>query len=103
MDPAAAFFLVILCLQAVFVAAMILLVGRRFPQRLRVYRWVAPAALPLLLFAMATFAYLNVETGSGVPIASVPIAPVMRLFVADAILWLAGVLFASLLMRITRR
>ena len=47
MDPAAAFFFIVLVLQAVFVAALVLLVGRRFPARLRLYRLVAPAAVPI--------------------------------------------------------
>jgi hypothetical protein len=103
MDPAASFLLVVVSLQAVFVAAVILLIGRRFPKRIPVYRWVAPAALPMLLFLMATFAYVNIETGQGIAVGSVELTPVLRLFLADATLWLLGVLFASLLVRLTRR
>ena len=103
MDPATSFLLVVVSLQAVFVAAVILLVGRRFPRRIPVYRWVAPAALPVLLFLMATFAYINIETGQGIALDAVQLQPVLRLFLADATLWLVGVVFASLLIRLTRR
>ena len=103
MDPAASFLLVVVSLQAVFVAAVILLIGRRFPRRIAAYRWVAPAALPVLLFLMATFAYIATETDEGIGLDQVQLVPVLRLFLADATLWLLGVLFAGLLTRLWKR
>jgi hypothetical protein len=94
-DAAASFFFVILALQAVMTAAVILLVGRRFPKRLRVYRFVAPAALPLLLFAMVAFAAVTGGDASGPNLA--------RIFLAYAVLWLFGVIFATMLIRWTQR
>jgi hypothetical protein len=90
MNPASTFFFTVLALQAVFTAAMVLLVGRRFPARLKVYRFVAPAALPILLFALVAFA-----AASG--------PNLLRIFLSDAVLWLVGVLFGSLVIRLRRR
>jgi hypothetical protein len=103
MAPASAFFVTVLVLQAVFVLAVLLLVGRRFPRRLRLYRFVAPAALPILLFALASYAYVSVQTGQGVPIETVPLAPITRLFLADGVLWLVGLLFGNLVIRLAGR
>jgi hypothetical protein len=103
MDPAAAFFFVVLALQAVFVAALVLLVGRRFPARLRLYRFVAPAALPILLWGMASLAYLQSRHEAGLPPDMISYEPVVRFFLGYAILWLIGVLWATMLIRWTRR
>ncbi len=103
MDPAAAFFFVVLALQAVFVAALVLLVGRRFPARLKLYRFVAPAALPILLWALASLAYLQSRHEAGLPPDMISYEPVVRFFLGYAILWLIGVLWATMLIRWTRR
>jgi NADH:ubiquinone oxidoreductase subunit 3 (subunit A) len=103
MDPAAAFFFVVLALQAVFVAALVLLVGRRFPARLKLYRFVAPAALPFLLWAMASLAYLQSRHEAGLPPDMISYEPVVRFFLGYAILWLVGVLWATVLIRWTHR
>ncbi len=94
MDAAAGFFLAILGLQAVFTAAMMLLVGRRFPGRLKVYRFAAPAAVPALLFALVGFAAANGGAAGGPGLG--------RVFLSDVVLWLTGVLFASLVIRPAR-
>jgi hypothetical protein len=94
-NPAAAFFFTVLALQAVFTAAMVLLVGRRFPARLKVYRLVAPAAVPTMLFALVAFAAVSNDAASGPNLA--------RIFLSDLLLWLVGVLFASLVIRLSRR
>jgi hypothetical protein len=103
MSPPAIFFFAVLASQLGFVAALLFLVIRRFPERLPVYRWIAPAAVPLLLFALATFAYVRITTSLGLPVDKVPLEPVARLFLAYAVLWLVGVLFAGLLIRWMRR
>lgn len=103
MNPAAAFFFVVLALQAVFVAALVLLVGRRFPARLKLYRFVAPAALPVLLWAMASLAYVQSRREMGLPSDMISYEPVVRFFLGYATLWLVGVLWATMLIRWTRR
>lgn len=103
MNPAAAFFFVVLALQAVFVAALILLVGRRFPARLPLYRLIAPAALPILLWALASLAYWRALYEEGLPPDMISYGPIGRFFVGYAILWLVGVLWATMLIRWTRR
>ncbi|WP_019833020.1 hypothetical protein [Sphingomonas sp. PR090111-T3T-6A] len=103
MNPAAAFFFVVLALQAVFVAALVLLVGRRFPARLKLYRLVAPAALPILLWGMASLAYLQSRREMGLPQDMISYEPVVRFFLGYGILWLIGVLWATMLIRWTRR
>ena len=106
MDPAAAFFFVMVALQAVFVAALILLVGRRFPARLKLYRLVVPAALPILLWALASLAYWRALSEEGLPpdmISYISYAPIVRFFIGYGVLWLVGVLWATMLIRWTRR
>ncbi len=103
MDPAAAFFFVVVTLQAVFVAALILLVGRRFPVRLKLYRFVVPAALPILLWALASLAYWRALQEAGLPPDMISYAPIVRFFIGYGVLWLVGVLWATMLIRWTRR
>ncbi len=103
MDPAAAFFFMVLALQVVFVAALVLLVSRRFPARLKLYRFVAPAALPILLWGMASLAYLQSRREVGLPPDMISYEPVVRFFIGYATLWLVGVLFATMLIRWIRR
>jgi hypothetical protein len=102
MNPAASFFFVVLALQMVFVAALILLVGRRFPARLKLYRFVVPAALPILLWALASLAYWRALSEEGLPPDMISVAPIGRFFLGYAILWLVGVLWATMLIRWTR-
>ena len=96
MDPDAGFFLAVLVLQAVFTGAVILIVEWRLPTRTRMYRFIAPAALPVLMFAFAVFAAVQLYSGA------LP-SDFARMALAYAVLWLAGVIFASLLLSITRR
>jgi hypothetical protein len=107
MNPAAAFFFIVLALQAVFTVATVWLVGRRYPARLRVYRFVAPAALPLLLFALVAYSFLEsfaeLRAQAGIPFEPVLLAPLGRIFLAYAVLWLFGVILANLVIRLTRR
>ena len=93
-----------MALQAVFVAALILLVGRRFPARLPLYRFVVPAALPILLWALASLAYWRALTEEGLPpdmISTAPIAPLLPRTMRSCG-W-CGVLWATMLIRWTRR
>ncbi len=107
MHPAAAFFLIVLAMQAVFVAAVILLVGRRFPARIRLYRWVAPAAVPMLLFMLVSYAYVTEYLGilqiTGGTFDPVRLAPLGRFAIGYGVLWLIGVLFAGMLIRLVLR
>ena len=102
-DPAAAFFFTVLALQAAFTGAVVLLVGRRFPARLPVYRFVAPAALPLVLLVLLVIGYAGAHRSAGIPVAAINWLPLGRFVLAYAVLWLVGVLFASLLLRLIGR
>jgi hypothetical protein len=106
-SPAAAFFIVVLVMQAVFTASVILLVGRRFPARLRLYRWVAPAAVPVLMFALIAFSfvstYLHALDTLRRPFEPAMLAPLASIALGYAVLWLAGVLFAGMLIRLVLR
>ncbi|USI73075.1 hypothetical protein [Sphingomonas morindae] len=103
MDPAAAFFFTVLALQAAFTGAVVLLVGRRFPARLPVYRFVVPAALPLVLLVLLLVGYAGANRSAGVAFGDIHWLPLGRFVLAYAVLWLVGVLFASLLLRLMRR
>ncbi len=107
MNPAAAYFLVALALQAVFTTAVILLVARRFPARVRLYRWVAPAAVPLMLYTLVSYAfvraYLDFLDQLGRPFEVTMLAPLGRFAIGYGVLWLIGVLLAGLLIRFVRR
>ena len=96
MDPDASFFFFILTSQAVFTAAIVLIVEWRVPARTRLYRFIAPAALPVLMLAFAVFAAAQLYSGA------LP-SDFARMALAYAVLWLAGVIFANLLLAIVRR
>lgn len=100
MDSGSAFFAQALVLQFVFTAAVIALVARRYPARLPVYRFVVPGAVPVLLFAFASYAYVQLAHYQGLTIGWEPLG---RLALAYAVLWLVGVLGASLVARLARR
>ncbi len=107
MNPASAFFLLVLVMQAVFTTAVILLVGRRFPARLRLYRWVAPAAVPILLFIMVVYSFVSTylrfiaiqQRAFDVSMLT-PLGPIA---LGYAVLWLIGVLWAGMLIRLVLR
>jgi len=107
MDAGAAFFFTVLALQAVFTAAVVLLVGRRYPARIGVYRWVAPAAVPILLFGLVAYAfitnYLAYLDQTVRPFDVTKLAPLGPFAVAYGILWLIGVLFGGMLIRLVLR
>ena len=100
MDAGAAFFLEILAFQFVLTAAVVALVARRFPRRLPVYRFVVPAAVPLMMLVLAIVSYSAVMAAHG---ARPEPMIVGRLVLAYAVLWLAGVLLASIVIRWVRR
>lgn len=107
MNPAAAFFAIVLSLQAVFTAAVVLLVGRRFPARLKLYRWVAPAALPFLMFLFVCYSFLSGYLAflkqTGLPFDTSALGQIGKFAIAYGILWLIGVLFAGILIRLVLR
>jgi hypothetical protein len=107
MNPATAYFFVALSLQAVFTAAVIVLVARRYPARVRLYRWVAPAAVPLMLFTLVSYAFvratLDFLSQVGRPFDATMLAPLGRFAIGYGVLWLIGVLVAGLLIRLVRR
>ena len=96
MNPAAGFFFAVLTLQLVFTGLLIWLVGRRFPRRLPLYRFLAPAAVPTFLFCLIIFAILSFNPNHDD-------VPFVQLFLAYAVLWLFGVVWASMIARWTRR
>jgi hypothetical protein len=100
MDGPTAFFLLILALQAAFTGAVVVLVARRYPRRAGLYRFVAPAAVPMVLMLFVAHAYVQAFAGAGVPIVYGPLA---RIALAYLVLWLAGLLWATLLVRLVRR
>ncbi len=100
MDAGSAFFLEVLAFQFVFTVAVVALVARRYPRRIAAYRLIAPAAVPLLMLAVALFSYVSMMAAQG---ARPEGAIVARLVLAYAVLWLAGVLLATMVIRWTRR
>jgi hypothetical protein len=103
MTPAAAYFFVVLATQACFTIGLTWIVARRFPARAPTYRFVAPAAVPILLFLIVSISYVRGLRLQGVPAEHVSATPIAQFFLAYAILWLIGVLLASAVIRWTRR
>ncbi len=107
MDGPSLFFLLLLLVQASFTGTMVWLVARRFPRRLRVYRFVAPAGVPLLMFAMVASSFLasydQFREANKLPFDAAMLSPLARIFLAYAVLWLIGVAIASAVIRWTRR
>jgi hypothetical protein len=91
-------------MQAVFTASVVLLVGRRFPARLPVYRWVAPAAVPILLFTLIVYSFISTYLGfleaMKRPFELAMLAPLGPIAIGYGVLWLVGVLFAGMLIRL---
>jgi hypothetical protein len=103
MDPATTFFLSVLILQAGFTGALMFIVARRFPRRAALYRFVAPAAVPGLLFAIVTTAFLSARREMGLRFGLTDAEAVLRFFLAYFVLWLVGMIFASMILRWARR
>ncbi|WBO21426.1 hypothetical protein [Sphingomonas abietis] len=107
MNPATSYFLIVLALQAAFTAGLILLVGRRFPARLRLYRWIAPAPVPILFFLLVVYAFVGTYVqflhDTGMPFKASMLLPIGRFAIAYAVLWLIGLLFAGMLIRLVFR
>jgi hypothetical protein len=103
MTPAAVYFFVVLATQACFTVALVWVVARRFPKRVQTYRFVAPAAVPILLFLIVSISYFRGVRAQGVPAESVSTGPIAQFFFAYGILWLIGLLLASAVIRWTRR
>ena len=106
MNAAAIFFLAVLSAQLLFTGVLIWIVARRLPARLKLYRFLAPAAVPILfcgvvIFGFLTWAHHRYTTGYSVDGTS--FAVLLRIVVAYGVLWLIGVLFASAVIRWTRR
>ncbi|WP_419825088.1 hypothetical protein [Sphingomonas sp.] len=100
MDGPSAFFLLILALQAAFTAAVVVLVARRYPARAGAYRFVAPAAVPIVLMLFVAHAYVQAFAQAGMPLSYGPLA---RIALAYLVLWLVGMVWATLLVRLVRR
>ena len=100
MNPDSAFFLEILAFQFVFTTAVIALIGRRFPRRVRRYRLIAPAAVPLMMATLAIFSYVTVMREHG---ATPETETIARLVLAYMVLWLAGVMLAGIVTRLVLR
>jgi hypothetical protein len=107
MSPAAIYFFVVLATQAFFTAGLMWIVARRFPARVRIYRFVAPAAVPLFLFGLVSLSFLGsyseLRTAAHSDFDLRALAPLLNIFLAYAVLWLIGVLLASAVIRWTRR
>ena len=104
MDPAAQIFFLMLAAQFTFTGLLMWSVARRFPARLRLYRFVAPAPVPIFCFAMAITGFLAWMRQQHLPNwdeASTGI--VLRMAVSYVVLWLVGVVWGSLIARWTRR
>lgn len=103
MDPATTFFLSVLILQLGFTGSLMWIVARRFPRRARLYRFVAPAAVPGLLFTIVAVGYLAQRRQMGQRFLLTDGEALLRFFLAYFILWLVGLVFASMIVRWTRR
>lgn len=103
MSPAAVYFFAVLATQALFTAGLTWIVARRFPARVKTYRFVAPAAVPVLLFLIVSLSYVGHMKAMGLTPSHMPPGPIAQFFMAYAILWLIGVLLASAVIRWTRR
>ena len=103
MSPAAIYFLAVLATQIGFTVALLFIVVRRFPARVATYRFVAPAAVPILLFLIVSLAYVGHMRAEGIPAGQVATAPIAQFFLAYAVLWLIGVVIASAVIRWVRR
>jgi hypothetical protein len=103
MSPAAIFFFVVLATQSLFTVGLMWIVARRFPARVQTYRFVAPAAVPILLFLIVSIHYVESLKTQGVPLETIATGPIAQFFMAYAVLWLIGVLLASAVIRWTRR
>jgi hypothetical protein len=90
------FFLLVLLAQTLFTAVIIFIVASWVPQRLPLFRFVAPTAIPLLLFAFAVWAWLA-AVSDATP------RDIGRLALAHGTLWLCGLVWATVLMRLSRR
>jgi hypothetical protein len=99
-DGAAGFFLFVLVLQLVFTGGLMWIVARRFPRRARAYRFVAPAALPVLMFVYVAQNYIEAYRAAGIALTWGPLG---RIALAYAVLWFVGVLWATLVLRVARR
>jgi hypothetical protein len=102
-DSATTFFLSVLLLQLGFTGALVWIVARRFPRRARLYRFVAPAAVPGLLFTIVAASFLAASREMGRRFLLTDAEALLRFFLAYFVLWLVGVVFASMIVRWTRR
>ena len=89
MDASAGFFAMLLAFQLLLTAALVALVGRSRPAMLPLYRWLAPAALPVLMLVLIGSAALRGARGVALD----------RVVVSYLVLWLVGVLAAGLVIR----
>lgn len=99
MTPAAIFFFVVLATQFLFTGVLTWLVARRFPARIQLYRYLAPAAMPVLLLVLIIPAYVQTAEESPASIDRL----LWQVIGAYGILWLIGILWASMIARWTRR
>jgi hypothetical protein len=94
-------------LQLVFTSAVIVLVGRRFPQRLRVYRWLVPAAVPVMFYALVAYRFVSTYLAyldmTGQSFRTAMLAPLGRFSIGYGVVYLFGLLLATGLVRLFRR
>jgi hypothetical protein len=106
-SPAAIYFFVVLATQAFFTVGLMWIVARRFPARVRVYRFVAPAAVPLFLFGIVSISFLSsyseIRASAHVDFDPKMLRPLLNILLAYGVLWLIGLLLASMVIRWTRR
>ena len=107
MSGPAIFFFVVLATQALFTTGLMWIVVRRFPARARIYRFVAPAAVPLFLFGVVSISFLSsyseLRAAAHADFNPRLLAPLLNIFLAYGVLWLIGVMLASAVIRWTPR
>jgi len=102
MNPDAILFFATVGAQLFFTGLLIWIVARRVPRRVRLYRFLAPAPVPLFFGGMAMLAFLS-WPGRGILAASTEAGILARMVIGYLILWLVGVLWAGMIARWTRR
>ncbi|MBA2936299.1 hypothetical protein HZF05_19630 [Sphingomonas sp. CGMCC 1.13654] len=102
MSPDALIFFATVGAQLFFTGLLIWIVARRVPKRVRLYRFVAPVPVPFFCGGMAVFAFLN-WPGRQMLASSTETGILARMVIGYLVLWLVGVLWASMVARWTQR
>jgi hypothetical protein len=102
MSPDAAIFFATIGAQLFFTGLLMWIVARRVPKRVRLYRFLAPAPAPIFFGGMAVLAFLA-WPGRHMLAASTEAGIMIRMVIGYLVLWLVGVLWASMVARWTQR